>query len=96
MRKTVIISSIIFLLIAVLTQSGVIDALLVFLLSGSLPGTSIALSPTMMMALLFAVAWLVIAQMTAVGTVNARVVRRFVTRATKKQQALPKRRYSRI
>ena len=80
-------------LVIVLFESGVIDSLLVFLLSGSIPGTPITLTPSMMMALLAVSAWLLLARLTAF---NARVVRRHLHRRLKKQKHMPKRRYSRI
>lgn len=80
----------------VLTQSGIIDALILFLLSGAVPGTSIVVSPTAMMIGLAAITWLVLTQLTALGTVNLMTMRRLVKRHTLKQERMPKRRYSRI
>lgn len=96
MRKMVIISSCTIVAIAALIQSGVVDALAVFLLSGSLPGTPIALSPTMMMLILIAAAWLTLARLTTLGTLNVLTVRRFIKRHAIKKARMPKRRYSRI
>lgn len=96
MRKIFVISMSIMLLAAALIESGVIDALLVFFLTGSLPGTSIALSPTAMMAIMAATAWLVLTRMTALGTINIFTIRRLVKRYARKNERMPKRRYSRI
>ena len=96
MRKIVIISFTIIMALAVLIESGVIDALIVFLLSGSLPGTSIVLSPSAMMFGLVAITWLVLTRLTALSTLNLLTMRRLVKRYSKKQERMPKRRYSRI
>ncbi|MBI3889156.1 hypothetical protein HY312_01070, partial [Candidatus Saccharibacteria bacterium] len=85
-----IVASVIFI------QSGIVDALIVFLLSGAVPGTSIVVSPTAMMIGLATVTWLVLTQITALGTLNLMTMRRLVKRYGKKQDRMPKRRYSRI
>lgn len=96
MRKVIIISGIIILSLVMFAESGIFDALLVFLLSGMLPGTSIIVSPTMMMAGLIAISWLAIARITALGAINILTVRRILKRINRKQIRMPKRRYSRI
>ena len=90
--------SLFFIIIAtfVLVESGIVDALIVFLLSGSVPGTSIVVSPTSMMIGLAAITWLVLTRITALGTLNLMLMRRLVKRHTLKQERMPKRRYSRI
>ena len=96
MRKAVIIVVAAIFMVIVLVPSGVVDSLIVFLLSGSVPGTPINLSPTTMMAVLVAVGWLALARMAAPGTVTTRAVRRVLKRHSFKRSRLPKRRYGRI
>jgi len=96
MRRVVIICGVIISAVAVMIESGVVDALVVFLLSGSLPGTSIVLSPSVMMFSLVAASWLILTRITALGAINLVTVRRFLKRHIAKQERMPKRRYSRI
>ncbi len=96
MRKVVIISAISVFIVFALIESGILDALVVFLLSGSLPGMPIVLSPSMMMALLVAAAWVVLSRMTALGSLNLGSIRRIAKLYGSRQHQLPKRRYSRI
>lgn len=96
MRRIVIISSILLAAMILLLESGVIDSLVLFLLSGAVPGTSIIISPTAMMAGLVAVTWLVLTRITALGALNLMTMNRLVKHYLKKQQRMPKRRYSRI
>ncbi len=95
--RTFFVYSVLALLVTfVLVVSNVVDSLFVFLLSGSIPGTSIALSPTGMMALLAAVAWLLLTYLTSVGTTQLRWAHRLIKRQSKRDERMPKRRYSRI
>ncbi len=96
MRKFIIISATATTSLVILAESGIIDSLLVFLLTGSLPGTSIVISPSMMMAGLIAAGWLSITRITSFDTTQIRRMRRLVKRYTTKQERMPKRRYSRI
>ena len=82
-------------LIAVI-DSGVSDALLAFLLSGAVPGTTMTLSPTVMMIGCVAVAWLVLFHLTALGAIKMVAMRRLVNHHNRRQARMPKRRYSRI
>lgn len=96
MRKLITTTLIAFVLLVVLFESGIIDALLVFLLSGSIPGTPIALTPSMMMAILTASAWLLLVRVTALSSTHFKAIRRHLKRTVKKQDHMPKRRYGRI
>ena len=80
----------------ILIESGVSEALLTFLLSGSVPGTSLTISPYLMIAGLAATAWLVLFRLTAFGALNIVTVRRLISRYAKRQQRMPKRRYRKL
>jgi hypothetical protein len=80
----------------IVVESGMADALIVFFLSGAVPGTNIIVSPTAMMVGFAAIAWLVLMRMTALGTLNIITMNRLVKRHTEKQRRMPKRRYGRI
>lgn len=80
----------------ILVESGIVDSLIVFLLSGAVPGTSFVVSPTAMMVGLATITWLVLTRITALGALNLMAMQRLVKRYSKKQARMPKRRYSRI
>jgi hypothetical protein len=96
MHKIALFSALLYLGYALLFQSGVADALLMFLLSGGIPGTAVVIPPNLMMVGLAAIAWLVLFRMTALGAVNLVTMRQLVSRATHRQSRMPKRRYGRI
>ncbi|OGL22181.1 hypothetical protein A2707_02490 [Candidatus Saccharibacteria bacterium RIFCSPHIGHO2_01_FULL_45_15] len=77
-------------------DSGISDALLAFLLSGAVPGTTLTVSPTVMMIGCIAAAWLVLFRLTALSAINVVTMRRLVNHHSKRQARMPKRRYSRI
>lgn len=83
-------------LIIILAQSGIIDAFLVFLMSGIVPGTSFVISPNVMIIGLIATAWVVIAKLMASSVSKVLSTRRFSKRHASRQQRMPKRRYNRI
>ena len=78
-----------------MVESGIFDALLSFWLSGGIPGTDLTISPNLMIAGLIATAWLVLFRMTALGTMNAMLVKRLAARQTRRQR-MPKKRYTAI
>jgi NADH:ubiquinone oxidoreductase subunit 6 (subunit J) len=96
MKKAIIISSLIFLAVLVLSESGVFNSLLIFLLIGAVPGTSISLSPNAMFLIIGAVGWVVVCNLTTVKMIDMIKTKRLVKHTTKRQQRMPKRRYSRI
>ena len=80
----------------ILVESGIIDSLLSFLLSGAVPGTTLTVSPNLMMVGFAAIAWLVLVRMTALGTLNIVTIRRLVTRHHKRKERMPKKRFGLI
>ncbi len=83
-------------LIIILVQSGIVEALLVFLLSGSIPGTSFVISPNAMIIGLILTAWVVIAKLTASSISRVIATHRFSKRNSSRQERMPRRRYDRI
>lgn len=96
MKKTVIISSLIILVLLVLSESGVLNSLLIFLLVGAIPGTSINLSPNVMLLVIGAISWVILFNLTTVKLADFIKTKRLVTRHIKRHERMPKRRYSRI
>lgn len=80
----------------ILVESGVVDSLLTFLLSGAVPGTSLTISPNLMMIGFGAAAWLVLIHMTALGTLNIVTIRRHINRHHKRKERMPKKRFGLI
>lgn len=76
-----------------MAESRMLDALVSFWLTGNVPGTSLTVSPNLMIAAFVATAWLVLFRLTALGALNALLVRRFAVRQARRQH-LPKRRYN--
>lgn len=56
MRLTLAVASLVILLV-ILIKSGVIDALLMFILIGAIPSTSLVLSPSVMITIVIAIGW---------------------------------------
>jgi hypothetical protein len=77
-----------------LLSSGIISALLFFLLMGSIPGTNYALSPDMMLGILVGILSLLLAQ--SVVRFGRTIAGRRMLQSLNKQAAqLPHRRYAR-
>lgn len=62
MRITLAVAALMILL-AVLIKSGVIDALLMFIIIGAIPSTSIVLSPSVMISVVVAAGWVALINM---------------------------------
>jgi len=86
MRKTTIILSLSLSLLIILGQFGVWDSLLLFLLVGTIPGTSFSLSP---IAMLFGITLLG-------GGIAFTIAVRNEPAPVASKKTLPKKRYSRI
>jgi hypothetical protein len=90
MKQKIIIASIIFTLLALLTQGRIINTALSLMLVGNVPGTSIAIPFWAMMAIYCTIAALIVASYTESLIVNHRM-----RKATSKRR-MPRRRYSHI
>jgi uncharacterized membrane protein len=96
MKKAVIIASLILFVYIVLSESGVLNALLVFLLVGAVPGTTITISPNFMLLGIGIIAWLVLFNLMAVRIANFATSKRLIGKYITRTERMPKRRYSRI
>lgn len=92
MKKAVIIGSLVFLAILVLSESGILNSLLIFLLIGAVPGTSINLSPNLMLIAIGAISWVILFNLIAVKLTDFLKTKQH----SKRHERMPKRRYSRI
>ncbi|MFZ1360453.1 MAG: hypothetical protein WAS27_00245 [Candidatus Saccharimonadales bacterium] len=96
MRTFITYTVLVALLLNVLVLSNIADSLFVFLISGSIPGTPVALSPSVMMLLLAVIAWLVVARLASFTPSRLLAIHRAAKRHIKRSSTMPKRRYSRI
>lgn len=96
MKKHLIIVLCILLLLAIIIEAGIVDALVAFLLIGVLPGTDYALSPsTMLLIGSFALALLVL-QFIALPLAHHLHINRLARHYLKRKERFPKRRFGQI
>lgn len=95
-KKAVIISILVLTIVVVLSESGVLNSLLIFLLIGAVPGTTITISPSLMLLTAGAGFWAVIFHFTAGKFISSRQTKRLIKKHITRKQNMPKRRYSRI
>ena len=79
-----------------LVRAGVLDSLVIFILSGAIPGTTLQLPPSAMLLGVVAITWLLVMHMTTHQFRSYVAFRRLVTHYTKRNDRMPKRRYGRI
>lgn len=79
-----------------LTQSGVANALMAFLLVGALPGTSYSLPAGAMLLIIALIVWLLIFRMTAVSLISFLQIDRLAKKRLQQKSQLPKRRFGQI
>lgn len=96
MKKTIILSSIVILTAALLVESGVLNALIMFLLMGQIPGTSYSISPSVMLLLLGTVTALILYRVTAVKILRSVNVHRLAKKHLAHKARMPRRRYSQV
>ena len=79
-----------------LLKSGVASSLMIFLLVGAVPGTSVSLPPTAMLAVISAVAWLIVVNFMATSAFNFVSMKRLIDKHLARRQRMPKRRFGRL
>jgi len=93
MRKVVVFILLGLVLFALFTESGVFEALALFLLAGIIPGTDISIPYGVMLLAFIGIAWLVFFRF-VVADIITRLHR--LRRDTQRKKRLPKRRFSQI
>lgn len=93
MRKVVVFTLLGLVAFAILAESGMFEALALFLLAGVVPGTNISIPSGVMMLVLIGIAWLVFIRF-IVTDIIAKL--RHLRRDTQRKKRLPKRRFSQI
>jgi len=79
--------------LVVLTQSGILDALVAFLLVGAIPGTTYSIPSGFMMLLMATISWLVVLRF---APLESALAKKSKIQSTKPKKQMPKRRYSQI
>lgn len=77
--------------LGILLQSGILDALLAFLLVGAIPGTNYSIPSGFMLLLMATVLWLVVLRFVPFETTPQKKGAK-----SKQKKAMPRRRYSQI
>lgn len=93
MKKRVLVLGIVCITLVVLSRSGVIDAIVIFLLSGAIPGTTWSLPAGLMLAGFGALALLVTFRWTAVALISELDVRRRTAKYLARKERMPKKRF---
>ena len=93
MRQAVIIALVGFVCLVVLAQSGMFEALMLLLLMGVVPGTSLTIPSSVMLLAIIGVIWLIIFRFIIADTLQAKHLTRL--RAERKKRT-PNRRFSQI
>lgn len=96
MKQRVMLLAIVFLLLFVLSKSGIFDSLLMFLLVGAIPGTTWSL-PASFMLTVCALAFLLVAiRYTAVSVLDELDLRRRTQKYIARKERMPKKRFRSI
>lgn len=95
-KRFIILGAAFFLIAMILIESGIASALMIFLLVGAIPGTSINISANTMLVIVGLVTWLVLLRGAAIGALDLLTMKRLVRKHTARLERRPKRRYSRI
>lgn len=95
MKKTLILVVLSIIAVTVLGQSGILDALLAFLLVGAIPGTAYSVPSGFMMLLMAVILWLLILQFIPIEVLRAPKSKRRKA-GSKTKRSMPRRRFSQI
>ena len=96
MNKKIILIALAIISIVILIQSGVLSALVLFLLVGVIPGTSYSIPPSIMLLLIATITWLVLFRLTAVEMLYRHSDSHSVKKHTERKKRMPRRRFSEI
>lgn len=96
MKKSLIITSSSILFTVILAESGVFNALTMFVLMGQIPGTNYSIPASTMLALVSATAGLIVVRFIAVRTRYTVTVRRLIKTHLAHKARMPRRRFGQI
>lgn len=92
MRKAFIVTILGFLVLLALSESGIINSLMYFILVGAIPGTAYTVPAGLMLLLIALASWLIIFRFTALNIILRRVTKQHIDA----KKRMPRRRYSQI
>ncbi len=93
MKKVIILACLAVALLIVLSQSGVLDSLMLFLLAGAIPGTGYSVPSTVMLLVIVSIIWLIILRLTAIETANHVSSRHSTKKHVERKKHTSKRRF---
>ncbi len=92
-KQRVIVLGVAFAILFMLSKSGVLDALLIFLLVGAIPGTSWSLSAGLMLTIGIITVLLISFRYTAIALINELDLRRRTQKYIARKERMPKKRF---
>lgn len=96
MKKTLIITTAIILITAFAVESGMLNALIMFVLMGQIPGTSYSVPASVMLVLLGITITLMIVRFITAKTRHTVTIRRLVKKHLAHKARMPRRRFGEI
>lgn len=96
MKKAGIIALISIIILAILIQSGMVDALAMFVLGGIVPGTNYAIPSTFMLLIMASATWLVLLSFVPSGVISAPHKKKLVKKSSTTKARLPKQRFKQV
>jgi inner membrane protein involved in colicin E2 resistance len=96
MKKNIITTTITLSIAVLLVNSGVLNALVMFLLMGQIPGTSYSIPASAMLALLSATTLLIAASIVAAKMQHTTTIRRLIKKHLAHKARMPRRRFGQI
>ena len=96
MKRNIIVVVTSIILATILTKLGVFDALLLFIIIGAVPGTTITIPSFVLLLAYSTIAAYVVAKLAARHALYIRLISRLKARYETYRSRLPKRRYSEI
>lgn len=92
MRKAFVIAIVSFLVLLALSESGILNSILFFILVGAIPGTSYAVPAGLMLLIIALCSWLIVVRLATFAISLHRLTKRHIAA----NKHLPRRHYSRI
>ncbi len=96
MKKSIFIVSLSVIGLVICSKFGILQALLLFLLVGAIPGTTLTVPSSLMLFFILIAAWLVIFRFTALKALETRAIARLAKTYNERKNHLPKRRFGQV
>jgi len=96
MKQVLFIIILSIVLLTLLNESGILNALLGFLLAGAIPGTSYSIPSTFMLLILVSGIWVILFRLTAIEWLQAYIRKSPRPRSSRTKKQLPRRRYGQV